>query len=144
MSDDHDLSLASATPLSGRGLRFVVVNELMQHPELSVAQLVQTLSDRGYVIAGRASKVISDSLRWEIRRGRVVRLGRGRYRYRRAPATTARRIRIFAERCDAWVLAVSLGQTPPPTPPDLRADYCSPFPLPGYPPWHYYGWLWTT
>jgi hypothetical protein len=40
-----------------------------------------------------------DALRWEVRRGRVVRLGRGLYRYCRAPASTARRIRLFAARC---------------------------------------------
>ena len=46
----------------------------------SVAELVEALDRSGVPLPpGRTSKVVSDSLRWEVGRGRVVRLGRGRY-----------------------------------------------------------------
>ncbi|MGF1596932.1 MAG: hypothetical protein ACFCVK_08355, partial [Acidimicrobiales bacterium] len=55
--------------LRGRGLRFVLVAELMARGEATVAELVQVVVGAGFDVAGRASKVISDALRWEVRRG---------------------------------------------------------------------------
>lgn len=130
--------------LRGRGLRFVLVDELMRRREATVAELVAALADQGHVLAGRASKVISDALRWEVRRGRVTRRRRGCYRYERAPRTTARRIRLFAARCRTWLVAVMRGQEPPPTPPDPRAYPLWVMARPEDPPWRYLGWLWVT
>ncbi len=106
--------LASIPPLRGRALRFVLVDELMRHGgEMRVAELVAALVHRhGFDLGGRASKVISDALRWETRRGRVVRLGRGRYRFSHTARSTARRIGILATRSRAWVVAIMRRPNP--------------------------------
>jgi hypothetical protein len=91
--------------LRGRGLRFVLVDELMAKTSMTVTEMVATLARQGYDLGGRASKVISDALRWEVRRGRVIRLGRGLYRYGAAPASTARRIRLLGARSRTWIAA---------------------------------------
>lgn len=100
--------LASIPPLRGRALRFVLVDELMRRgDDMTVAELVAALVHRhGFDLGGRASKVISDALRWETRRGRVVRVGRGRYRFSHTARSTARRIGILASRSRAWVVAI--------------------------------------
>ncbi|MGI9595457.1 MAG: hypothetical protein ACR2QK_04820 [Acidimicrobiales bacterium] len=132
--------------LSGRSLRFILVDELMNRASgtVTVAELVHSVAEHGYQLRGRASKTISDALRWEVGRGRVIRTGRGRYRYRRAPRSTARRIRIFARRCHTWVVAATRGQQPPPTPPDPRKPTWRPWPTPREAPWEHLGWLWAT
>ncbi len=134
-------------PLQGRGLRFVLVDELRQRGVMRVAEMVTVLDDYGFDLGGRASKVISDALRWEVVRGRVIRVERGVYRFHRASETTVRRIRIFAGRCHAYVVAVKRRQKPPPTPTNRR-----PGPRPWHergqdptrPPWEHLGWLWTV
>jgi len=100
-------------PLRGRALRFVLLDELMQREDgMTVAEMVDTLVLRhGFDLGGRASKIISDALRWETRRGRVVRLGRGRYRFVRAARSTTRRIGILATRCRAWAVAIMRRQS---------------------------------
>jgi len=113
-----------ACPLAGRALRFVLVAELMKRPEMTVAEMTAVVDRYGHQLTGRASKVVSDALRWEVRRGRVVRLGRGLYRYCRAPASTARRIRLFATRCHNHPTATGADRVEPPWA-DLR-------------------WLWVT
>ena len=88
---------------------------------MTVADMITVLDRHGYQLAGRASKVISDALRWEVRRGRVQRTARGQYRYHQAPVSTARRIRLFARRCHTWIaVAVTRTGNPPPTPPNRR------------------------
>lgn len=129
----------------GRALRFVLVDELMAVPEMSVAQLAAAVAEHGFTLGGRASKVISDALRWEVRRGRVVRLRRGWYAFRRAPASTARRIRRLASEARDWVAALRGGRTPRPTPCDPRAPrWRAAVHLPDAPPWWDLGWLWAT
>ena len=71
----------------------------MAHRQRTVAQLAAAVQGYGFALVGRASKVISDGLRWEVRRGRVRRLARGVYGYVTAPVSTARRLRIFAACC---------------------------------------------
>ena len=68
---------------------------------LRVADLSELLQRDGIAVRGRPSKVISDSLRWEVRRGRVVRLGRGRYGPGRMPRGTEYRI---AKRVEATIM----------------------------------------
>lgn len=132
-------------PLSGRALRFVLVDQIRRNQTMTIAQLVARLADQGHTLHGRPSKVISDALRWEDARDRIVRVGRGEYRYGTPPAATARRIRIFAERCDAWIVAVMRGQQPPPTPPNRRAHpTCGRAHDAARPPWTDLGWLWTA
>lgn len=130
----------------GRALRFLLVDHMMaaERP-VSVAEMVDLIAGAGFTLGGRPSKVISDALRWEVRRGRVVRLRRGIYRYRSAPRSTARRIRIFAGWCHRWMDDVRRGRTPPPTPTDPRGRWARA----GYelgadwPPWATTGWLWA-
>jgi hypothetical protein len=115
---------------------------------MTVAQMVTVVTGYGFELTGRASKVISDALRWEIARGRVTRLGRGVYHYQQAPRTTARRITVFAARARAWIVAVMRGHSPPSTPPDPRVDPATqplaPRHDPTDPPWNHLGWLWAT
>ena len=140
-----DLVRCVAPPLRGRALRFVLVDELMRRPEMSVAEMVTVLQvDHGFDLGGRASKVISDALRWETRRGRVVRLGRGRYRFVRAARSTTRRIGILATRCRAWVVAIMRRQTLAPVPSGgLFAVPAGAVALPK-PPWVDLRWLRNT
>jgi hypothetical protein len=86
--------------LRGRPLRYVLITLLRDAAydpaspsTVTVAQLVVKLLAAGVVIDGRASKVVSDALRWEVRRGRVNRLERGVYSYAGAPRSTVWRIR---------------------------------------------------
>jgi hypothetical protein len=110
----------------------------------TAAATAATVAAQGYRLPGRASKTISDALRWEVRRGRVVRLGRGRYCYATAPASTARRIRIFARRCRAWIADVARGERPVPFPRDPRpGHYWRAHHDPGWPPWAELRWLWV-
>jgi hypothetical protein len=130
--------------LWGRSLRFVVVNELMRAGgPVTVAELVEVVAEAGFTLRGRASKVISDGLRWEVRRGRVARLARGVYRYRRAPRSTARRIRAFGQFALRWIDAVSTGRQPPPTPRDPRSPPWCPYHDPTIAPWWQMGWIWV-
>ncbi len=133
--------------LRGRGLRFVLVEEIRQRGTMTVAEMVSVVAEHGYTIAGRASKVISDALRWEIARGRIIRVERGVYTYGYTPPATARRIRLFARRCHAWILAATTGETPPPTPqtpPPRRGPNWLTGEDPARPPWESLYWLWTT
>ena len=73
--------------LSGMALRYALVVTLLDHRRpMDVAELVEQLRRDGYDVWGRPSKTVSDALRWEVRRGRVRRLGRGVY----GPGTMAR------------------------------------------------------
>ena len=84
--------------LDGQLLRRVLVTWLVdaQRP-LAVAELVARLDHAGLRVDGRPGKVVSDSLRWEVRRGRVVRVGRGTYVAGSIPRSTARQRR--SRRC---------------------------------------------
>lgn len=92
--------------LGGRDLRYVLTMLLHQHGPLTVARLVTLLHDQGFTVRGRASKEVSDALRWEIGRRRVVRLGRGRYAPGTIPPSTRRRIHRH-------VLALTYGPPKP-------------------------------
>ncbi|MGN6694149.1 MAG: hypothetical protein ACTHN0_08225 [Aquihabitans sp.] len=77
-------------PLSGQPLRYALSLELHAAGELSVAELIQRVEAGGFTVVGRASKTVSDALRWELGHRRVVRVGRGRYRAGRIPRSTVR------------------------------------------------------
>lgn len=79
-------------PLYGLIVRYVLTYYLQRAGQATVAELVASLESDGFRIAERQSKVVSDALRWEVRRGRVVRLGRGRYGVGRIPRGTRNRI----------------------------------------------------
>jgi len=130
--------------LRGRALRFILLDHLMAVGQSTVSDMVTLLATKGYDVDGRASKIISDSLRWEVRRHRVIRVARGVYRYRSAPASTARRVRRFADRCHRWITATLNGHKPPPTPLDPRGIGGVGYAQPEDAPWPYLGWLWVT
>jgi hypothetical protein len=65
--------------LQGIELRYVLTTNLAVHGAATVADMVDLLAYQGFVVAGRASKTVSDALRTELRRGRVRRLQRGKY-----------------------------------------------------------------
>jgi hypothetical protein len=66
-------------PLHGIELRYVLTLYLLQHGPTTVDELIKALSWQGFEVRGRASKQVSDALRWERRRGRVRRLARSLY-----------------------------------------------------------------
>jgi len=80
----------------------------------TIAELIDAPKWHGFCVRGRPSKVISDALRWEIERGRVERLGRGRYRPGYMPHGTEHRIhqRVLALR-DSQVVAVRRAEGGP-------------------------------
>lgn len=55
---------------------------------MSVGELTAALAATGFEVDGRASKMISDALRWEISRGRAVRLTRSLYATGEIPTST--------------------------------------------------------
>ncbi|ORA58123.1 hypothetical protein [Mycobacteroides franklinii] len=63
----------------GIELRYLLTLYLHRFGARDVSELVQMLDHRGFDTSGRMSKAISDALRWEVRRGRVIHYGRGSY-----------------------------------------------------------------
>ena len=59
-----------------------MLHHIRRRKVTTVAELVQVLRAEGYDLGGRESMVVSDALRWEVARGRVVRRRRGRVRLR--------------------------------------------------------------
>jgi hypothetical protein len=78
--------------LRGIDLRYALTMYLLQHGPTTVDQLIEALEWQGFAIPGRASKQVSDALRWERRRGRVSRLARGLYGPGYVPRATEYRI----------------------------------------------------
>jgi hypothetical protein len=80
--------------LTGIDLRYLLTVLLLeQGSSRSVDWLVTALRAEGFAVSGRPSKVVSDALRWEVGRGRVLRLGRGRYASGSMPRQTKSRMR---------------------------------------------------
>jgi hypothetical protein len=98
--------------LRGTALRYVLTDHLAVHGPAAVADLVDMLARLGFETGGRPSKAISDALRWEIRRDRVRRRGRGRYGPGGMPRATEHRIhtRALALRAEAAQLSLEGGQ----------------------------------
>jgi hypothetical protein len=65
---------------------------LLSHGPASISELAEAVAWQGFAVAGRASKSISDALRWEMGYGRVRRLGRGLYGPGWLPRGTEHRI----------------------------------------------------
>ncbi|OBK53408.1 hypothetical protein [Mycobacterium kubicae] len=89
--------------LHGTELRYVLTMHLAVHGPASIAELIDVLTWHGFGVEGRPSKAVSDALRWEIGRGRVRRLRRGRYGPADMPRSTEYRIhqRVLALRAAA-------------------------------------------
>jgi hypothetical protein len=89
--------------LQGLELRYVLTMYLVQHGPTTVKELIDAIRWQGFDVDGRASKQVSDALRWERRRGRVRRLARGLYGPGSVPRATEYRIhqRVLALRAAA-------------------------------------------
>jgi hypothetical protein len=88
--------MTTRRPLRGYQLRCVLTLHLFQNGPSTVIDLVDMLDYHGFVVAGRASKVVSDALRHEIAHGRVRRMRRGRYGPVSMPRATEYRIHQLA------------------------------------------------
>ena len=99
--------------LKGIELRYVLTMHLAQHGPATITELLDGLAWHGFYVRGRASKTVSDALRWEEARGRVWRRGRGRYGPGSMPRSTEHRIlqrvlalREAASRCEAGTTSI--------------------------------------
>jgi len=80
MPGEVDAVPEATRPLGGADLRAALRQVLAcSDRPLTVAELHRALLARGLRPAGRASKCISDALRWELRRGSVEQVRRGEY-----------------------------------------------------------------
>jgi hypothetical protein len=106
MSDDLDIFEPVAHELWGAPifdparlhrivLRYFLSDLMATHPGRvwTPTELGEALGAQGFHVVGRPAKEISDALRAEVNRGRVVRVGRGRYVAGSAPGSTRRRMR---------------------------------------------------
>lgn len=67
--------------LTGLSLRYALIIHLVDARRvLTTRELVAAIEATGFEVRGRPSKSVSDALRWEVRRGRAVRVGRGSYK----------------------------------------------------------------
>jgi hypothetical protein len=66
--------------VSGTDLRYLLTAYLFDHGPATVDELVEALTYHGFRTVGRASKSVSDALRWEMAHGRLIRFRRGPYR----------------------------------------------------------------
>ena len=90
----QEWEIGASGAMRGRPLRYVLVQLLHNsHGAMTVRDLIAGCEAAGVVFDDRASKLISDALRWEVRRGRVSRLARGVYAFAGAPRSTMWRIR---------------------------------------------------
>ena len=94
------------TKLTGKTLRWVVCLILRDAERAMTVQEIVAELDKKYVVPGRAGKAVSDCLRWEVGRGRVVQVERGRYARGFIPRSTEYGLRKRVEG-----LAVSLVAT---------------------------------
>lgn len=78
--------------LRGTDLRYTLTRLLQICGPLTVTELCAELENWGFAVEGRPTKVVSDALRWEMRRDRVRKRGHGLYGAGCAPGGTAYRI----------------------------------------------------
>ena len=87
------LPLDRNRPLVGRDLRHAALVVLHRWGAGSIAEVIERLGAGGFAVAGdKPNKVVSDALRHEVRRGRLQRVGWGRYAVKRLARTTSWRI----------------------------------------------------
>ncbi len=84
--------LEYAHPIRGLALRYLLTSHLIEGGPRTVRELVDAVLADGFELNGRPSKEVSDALRWEMRRGRVSRRGRGLYGPGTMPRQTAAHI----------------------------------------------------
>lgn len=92
MTQDASLTHGPLLVLRGTELRYALVRLAELIGPASIPELIAGLERWGFAVEGRPSKTISDALRWERRRGRVSRWGRGYYNAGEMPRSTEHRI----------------------------------------------------
>jgi hypothetical protein len=105
----HSCSMAicGADRVAGTELRHAIcVCLLRAQSPLTVPEVVAGVEALGCSVPGRPSKSISDAVRWEVRKGRVVRLGRSLYQIGSMPRSTE------------WWMRRKIASLPP----DCRSD----------------------
>src|SRR4051812_49717771 len=78
----HGSTMETRHVLQGIELRYACTMYLLQHGPTTVDEVIKALEWQGFEIRGRASKKVSDALRWERRGGRGGRPARGPFRPR--------------------------------------------------------------
>jgi hypothetical protein len=104
--------MTTSLRLRGTELRYALTQHLFIHGAATVPELVDALAHHNFDVGGRASKSVSDALRWEMRHGRVQRFARGRYGPGWMPRGTEHRIhrRVLELRAQAARLSLEGGQ----------------------------------
>jgi hypothetical protein len=89
--------------LRGIELRYALTMQLFNQGPATITNLIEALASQGFDAGSPAPKSVSDALRWERRRGRVRRFGRGLYAPGSMPRGTEHRIhkRVRALRAEA-------------------------------------------
>jgi hypothetical protein len=101
------MGLTVKAQLTGKTLRWVVCLVLRDaRRALTVREIVAEV-EQNYVIPGRSGKAVSDCLRWEVGRGRVIRFGRGLYGAGRVPRSTEYGLRKRVEGSEVSLVARS-------------------------------------
>ena len=110
MNDFDDLPFAQGLVL--RSLLVLLLLERRQ--QMRVSELVVAVRQSGFAVFGRPSKEIADALRWEVRRGRVVRLERGVYTAGYVAKVTRHRMRqrVAKKRNQSSMRDESIGAPP--------------------------------
>jgi len=98
--------------LRGIELRYVLTVHLFRQGRSTISEMRDALAFHGFDVARPAPKSVSDALRWERRRGRVRRLGRGLYGPGQMPRGTEHRIhkRVLALRAETAAESRGGGQ----------------------------------
>jgi hypothetical protein len=93
--------------LVGRELRYAVALALHRaRVTVGLDELAEALAAEGYGTRGEPRKAISDAVRWELVRGRAVRIDRGRYRSSGLARSTVRWMRQQLDRDSHPVVSV--------------------------------------
>lgn len=83
------MAIFGADRVAGTQLRHAIcVCLLRAQTPLTVPEVVAGVEALGWSVPGRPSKTISDALRWEVAKGRVVRLDRSLYEIGIMPRST--------------------------------------------------------
>jgi hypothetical protein len=109
----HGSTMNATLTVSGIDLRYLLTAYLFDHGSATVEELVDALAYHRFRPIGRPSKSVSDALRWELARERVIRLRRGHY----GPGSMTRatkhriveRVRALHDEADALSLRRSRG-----------------------------------
>jgi hypothetical protein len=98
--------------ISGLDVRYVACVCLLDaRSPMTLKQLIAGIEMMGFVVAGRPSKTVSDALRWEVRRGRIRRVGRALYAPGSMPRSTEWYIRRRVTLCCEAIVAPTLAET---------------------------------